>query len=101
MATKTRTPKRAARKQKTTGQSRQTTRLWLMYPPRLITQPLIWQLGRKFDVITNVRQASVADEIGLVCLELDGQRAEIKSAINWLEKTGVRVEPIEINVIES
>ncbi|HVR34831.1 MAG TPA: NIL domain-containing protein [Methylomirabilota bacterium] len=101
MATKTRTPKSAARKKKTTGQSRQTTRLWLMYPPRLITQPLIWQLGRKFDVITNVRQASVADEIGLVCLELDGRRAEIKSAIKWLEKTGVRVEPIEINVIES
>lgn len=79
----------------------QQTRLWLMYPPRLITTPVIWQLGRKFKVVTNVRQASVTDEIGLVCLELDGQRAEIKKAIKWLERLGISVEPIEINVIES
>jgi len=79
----------------------QQTRLWLMYPPKLITKPLIWQLGHKFNLVTNIRQASVTDEIGIVCLELDGERAEIKSAIKWLEKTGVSVEPVEINVIES
>jgi L-aspartate semialdehyde sulfurtransferase ferredoxin len=81
--------------------SRQARRLWLMYPPRLIQNPVIWELGRKFDVVTNVRQASVTDEIGIVCLELDGGRAEIKSAIRWLEKLGISVEPVEINVIES
>ena len=41
------------------------------------------------------------DAIGIVCLELDGQRSEIKKAIAWLEKLGVKVEPVEINVIES
>ena len=79
----------------------QCTRLWLMYPPRLITTPVIWQLSQKFKVMTNVRQASVTDEIGVVCLELDGQRSEIKGAIKWLEKLGVKVEPVEISVIES
>ena len=72
-----------------------------MYPPKLIQQPLLWQLAKKFEVITNVRQASITDEIGLVCLELDGQRKVIKEAIKWLEKQGVKVEPVEINVIES
>ena len=76
-------------------------RLWLMYPPRLITTPVIWELGHKFEVTTNVRQASVTDEIGVVCLELEGPRPEIKSAIKWLERIGVKVEPVEINVIES
>jgi L-aspartate semialdehyde sulfurtransferase ferredoxin len=76
-------------------------RLWLMYPAKLITTPVIWQLGQKFKVVTNVRQVSVTDEIGVVCLELDGQRSEIKAAINWLEKLGVKVEPVEIGVIES
>lgn len=70
-----------------------------MYPPRLITKPLIWQLGHKFNLVTNIRQASVTDEIGIVCLELDGERAEIKSAIKWLTKTGVSVEPVEISAI--
>lgn len=79
----------------------QQTRLWLMYPPKLIKEPLIWQLSQRFPVISNVRQASVTDEIGIVSLELDGKRSDIKAAIKWLEKLGVSVEPVEINVIES
>jgi len=77
------------------------SRLWLMFPPRLIKKPLIWEVGHKFKVITNVRQASIADDIGIVCLELDGKREEVKAAIQWLEKQGVNVEPVEISVIES
>ena len=76
-------------------------RLWLMYPPRLIKKPFIWEVGHKFKVVTNIRQASVTDEIGIVCLELDGPRSEVQRAIKWLEKHGVNVEPVEINVIES
>ncbi|HIG31184.1 MAG TPA: ferredoxin [Verrucomicrobiales bacterium] len=80
---------------------RETRRLWLMYPSKLITSPIIWQLGQKFKVETNVRQVSVTDEIGIVCLELNGKRSEITSAIKWLEKKAISVEPVEINVIES
>jgi len=90
---------------KTTTATRSTTRtqqrLWLMYPPRLIKQPFIWEVGHKFKVVTNIRQASVTDEIGIVCLELNGPRDEVKAAIKWLEKNGVNVEPVEIGVIES
>ena len=75
--------------------------MWLMYPPKLIREPLIWKLGQKFPVVTNIRQASVTDEIGIVCLEVDGKRADVKAAIKWLEQLGVSVEPVEINVIES
>lgn len=61
----------------------------------------MWELGHRFKVVTNIRQASVTEDIGIVCLELEGARATIKSAVVWLEKQGVRVEPVEINVIES
>jgi hypothetical protein len=50
-------------------------------------------------LITNIRQASVTDEIGIVCLELQGTRSEVDSAIRWLEKNKVNVEPVEIGVI--
>ncbi len=93
---KSRSPARAA-----LNDQPQKTRLWLMYPPRLITTPVVWELGHKFKIVTNVRQASVTDEIGVVCLELEGRRAEIKAAIKWLERSGIKVEPVEINVIES
>ena len=72
-----------------------------MYPPKLIQAPLIWELGKRFKVVTNIRQASVTDEIGIVCLEVNGKRDAVKAAIQWLGKAGVNVEPVEINVIES
>ncbi len=71
-----------------------------MYPARLITRPIVYELAQEFAVVTNVRQASVTDEIGLVSLELDGEREEIKKAIAWLEDLGVKVEPVEIQTIE-
>jgi len=71
-----------------------------MYPAKLITRPVIHELGHKFSVITNVRQASVTEEIGIVSLELQGEREEIKRAIAWLEGLGIKVEPVEINTIE-
>ncbi len=77
------------------------SRLWLTYPAPLITRPVIWELGQKFKVVFNLRQVSVGKDIGIVCLELDGSRAEIKNAIAWLESLGIEVEPVEIGVLES
>lgn len=71
-----------------------------MYPARLITRPIVHELGHKFQLVTNVRQASVTSEVGIVSLEIDGEREEIKKAIEWLEEMGVKVEPVEINTIE-
>ena len=79
----------------------QKTRLWLMFPARLITRPILWELSKNFEIVTNIRQASVTDEIGLVSLELDGEREEIKKAIAWLEENGIKVEPVEIGTIAS
>jgi len=59
-----------------------TSRLWLMYPSRLITRPVVYELGKKFEIITNVRQASVTPEVGIVSLEIAGITAEgLKEAI--------------------
>ncbi len=78
----------------------QATRLWLMYPARLIQRPVIHELSKNFALVTNVRQASVTEEIGLVSLELDGEREEIKRAMAWLDDLGIKVEPVEIQTIE-
>ena len=94
--------KKAVKKKKAAKKtSSEKRRLWLMYPPRLITSPIIWELSTKFNLITNIRQAEVRDEIGIICLELEGARNSLKKATTWLERRGVKVEPVEINVIES
>ncbi len=86
---------------KNAKQTKETKRLWLTYPKKVIQQPVIYELGHRFKVITNIRQASVTEEVGIASLELVGERAEIKKAIKWLEGLGIKVEPVEINVIES
>lgn len=78
----------------------QVTRLWLTFPASLIKRPILWELARNFSVVTNIRQASVTEELGLVSLELDGKREDIEKAIAWLESQDIKVEPVEINTIE-
>jgi molybdopterin synthase sulfur carrier subunit len=75
-------------------------KLYLTFPQRLIKQPVIYRLGQKFQVVTNIRGASVSDEIGLVSLELEGEKGEIEKAIKYLRKLRIKVEPIEKDVIE-
>ena len=96
MAQKTR---KSAASRPTATPREEKRRFWLTYPPRLITRPVMWELVRKFEVVTNIRQASVSEDIGIVCLEMEGARATVKKAVAWLEKQGVSVEPVEINVI--
>lgn len=71
-----------------------------MFQPKLVTQPVVFELGKKFAVVTNIRQASVDEEIGVLSVEIEGERTEIERAIAWLEEIGVKVEPVEINTIE-
>lgn len=89
--------KKTAKKSVTAG--KQVGRYWWTYPQDLIREPILWQVGQKFKVITDVRQASVAKDIGIVCVQVEGKRDDLKKAIAWLERKGVNVEPVEIDAI--
>jgi len=75
-------------------------KFYMTYPKKLVREPLIYWVSRKFDVITNIRSASVSEEIGIIALELDGTPEAIEGAVEWFREHGVTVEPIEKNVIE-
>jgi ABC-type methionine transport system ATPase subunit len=75
-------------------------KFYLTYPPTLIKEPIIYLLGKQFEVITNIRGANVSNEMGLMALEIDGSASEIDKAVAWLRAQGITVEPIEKNVIE-
>jgi ABC-type methionine transport system ATPase subunit len=74
-------------------------RVKLTFPPELITQPVIYNMGRQFDVVTNIRRANVTREQGWVILELSGELPEIERAIAWAIDQGVRVDPIEGDIV--
>ncbi|MBW7956716.1 MAG: NIL domain-containing protein [Deltaproteobacteria bacterium] len=75
-------------------------RVYLTYPKEQVKEPLLYHVGKKFEVVTNIRQATVSDKIGLVALELEGEPEEIEKAIQYLIEKGVKVEPIELDIIE-
>ena len=62
------------------------------FTPELIKEPLIYQLGKQFEVVTNIRMADVDANVGWVVLELDGDADEIERAIAWAQAQGVRVD---------
>lgn len=82
------------------GGSKTRVKLYLTYPSRLVREPLIYHLSRTFDLVFNIRQASVNEDIGIIAIELDGSEDNIEQGIAWLRERGVTVEPIEKNVIE-
>ncbi len=71
-----------------------TRRVYLTYNEESVTKPLIYLMGQKFDVITNVRIASIKGDMGLVALQVDGEEAELEAALAWITSEGVTVEPI-------
>lgn len=75
-------------------------KVWLTFKKTEVQRPLIWEVAQKFKVVTNIRQASVSNEIGIVGLELSGEKDEVWHAIEFFTKNGVTVEPIELNVVE-
>ena len=75
-------------------------RFYLTFGPDTIPRPLIWEVGQKFRVVTNVRTASISDSVGLVALELDGAHDEIERAVSFFRANGVKAEPIELNVVD-
>ena len=75
-------------------------RVRFTFPEALIKEPLIYNLGREFSVVTNVRMADVDEKTGWVVLELDGDPAEIDRSLSWAQSKGVRIDPISGDVLE-
>jgi len=77
-----------------------THRTKLTFPEQLITRPIIYDMGQRFEVVTNIRRADVGTDVGWVVLELEGSEEEIEKALAWARAEGVRVDPVTGDVVE-
>ena len=73
-------------------------RVKFTFPQELITQPIIYNLGVRFRVVTNIRRADVTEDRGWVVLELEGEEEDIDRGLAWVIDLGVRVDPVEGDV---
>jgi L-aspartate semialdehyde sulfurtransferase ferredoxin len=75
-------------------------RVKFTFPQELITLPIIFELGKQFSLVTNVRRADVTEDRGWVVLELDGDIGEIERGLEWVGSKGVRVDPVPGDIVE-
>jgi ABC-type methionine transport system ATPase subunit len=75
-------------------------RVKFTFPQQKITEPVIYALGQKFKIVTNIRRADVREDMGWVVLELEGEEDEIATGLDWVTSTGVRVDPVGGDVVE-
>ncbi len=74
-------------------------RVRLTFPPERIQEPVIYHLVKDFDIVTNIRRADVKADHGWVVLELEGKEDNLDRGIAWLKEKGVKVDPVERDVI--
>ncbi len=75
-------------------------RVKFTFPQELITLPVIYQLGKQFNLVTNIRRADVTEDRGWVVLEIDGDMGEIERGLDWVAAQGVRVDPVQGDIVE-
>ena len=72
----------------------------LIFPQKLIKKPLIYIMAKKYDVIPNIRRAKVTEKVGEVSLELSGTKESLEKGRKYLERQGVKVEPVVGDIVE-
>lgn len=60
-----------------------------------VTEPIIYTLGKRFDVVTNIRRADIREGTGWVIMEATATDQRLDEALRYLAEVGVRVDDLE------
>ena len=71
----------------------------LIFPQHLIKEPVVYSMSKECGVMPNIRRAKVTETSGEVTLELEGGEENIKKAVAFLEKKGIKVELVVGDVV--
>ncbi len=71
----------------------------LLFPQHLIKEPVIYMMAKEYDIVPNIRRARVTEQAGEVTLELEGTEENLKQAVVFLQRKGVKVEPVVGDVV--
>ena len=74
-------------------------RIVLRFPKRLVDRPIVSRLVREFNLDFNILKASVTpEEEGLLVLEVSGKQGDYDKGVEYLTKTGVRIQSLSQDV---
>ncbi len=67
----------------------------LTFPQQLLGQPIIYELIHRFDLLTNIREARVTEQEGMLVLTVRGGCERVRQGLAWAEEQGVQVQVLE------
>jgi ABC-type methionine transport system ATPase subunit len=70
-------------------------RFHLTFPEHLIQEPMVYNIGRRFDLVPNIRRANIDERAAWMIMDLEGPAEKITEAVAWLAEQGVQVDRIE------
>jgi len=75
-------------------------RVMFTFSEEQIREPIIYNLGQQFNLVTNIRRADLSEDEGWILLELEGNENNIEQGIAWVTSKGVRVDPVSGDITE-
>lgn len=66
----------------------------LTFPQELLKEPIIYNLGQQFKVVTNIHLADITEDRGWLILEIEGEEKQIEDGLAWVMSKGVRVDTV-------
>jgi hypothetical protein len=72
----------------------------LTFPPGPATEPVIYEIVTRFDVVPNIRRAAIHDHSGWMVCDLGGTADAVDAAIAYMRSIGVEVARAEGDVLE-
>lgn len=72
----------------------------LTFPRDEVTEPVIYEIVKRFDVVPNIRRAAIHDHTGWMVLDLSGSKGGLDAATEYLTGLGIDVARVEGDVLE-
>jgi hypothetical protein len=66
--------------------------IFLTFPQQVLSEPLLYILGRDFRLVPNIKGAMITDQMGMMALEVEGAPEDVEAAVQFLRDRGVKVD---------
>jgi hypothetical protein len=70
-------------------------RVMFTFQPNVSSEPVIYELGQQFHLVTNIHRANATEDRGWIEVELEGEEKDIEAGIGWAVSKGIRVDRID------
>jgi hypothetical protein len=70
-------------------------RVMFTFQSSVSSEPVIYELGQQFHLVTNIHRANATEDRGWIEVELEGEEKDIEAGIGWAVSKGIRVDRID------